>query len=432
MEMVFANNIRKRSKLIASSVAASYLLLVSPGQDHSLQAAESKESPVLKIGFISSLTGRANEAGTELNRGLDLLLDQTHHTVAGRKVDLIVADDASDRETAIAQAHKLATEDKVNVLAGIILANVSLGVAPVAEKLGIPLVLPIPSADDLTQRKHYNWLVRCGGSASQAMHPFGEYAYKTLGYKRIVIVGMDYPFGWDVSGGFQQAFELAGGKVIQKIWIPFGTTDLSAYINQIRQDADAVFEATVLGTAEVFAKQYHQSGLKLPLLAPGTSFDDMALRHMGQEAVGAKSAWVYSPLLKSDANQKFVAAYKSKYHGASPSYYAEAGYTLGLWIHKAVEAIHGEADDKEKLLTALKQVQLTDAPRGPIKLDHYGTAIENVYVRQVEMLDGKLHNVVQMTFPNVSQSGSINESEFLKQPVYSRDFPTCQHCESNR
>ena len=40
-----------------------------------------------------------------------------------------------------------------------------------------------------------------------------------------------------------------------------------------------------------------------------------------------------------------------------------------------------------------------------------------------------LWNSVIKTYPDVSQFWKFGKGEFLKQPVYSRDFPPCKFCE---
>ncbi len=76
-----------------------------------------------------------------------------------------------------------------------------------------------------------------------------------------------------------------------------------------------------------------------------------------------------------------------------------------------------------------KMVEIADAPRGPVKLDAAGNPIQNVYIRKVERnKDGELQNTVIVTIPAVSQFWKYGPEEFLKQPVYSRDFPPCRAC----
>jgi branched-chain amino acid transport system substrate-binding protein len=135
----------------------------------------------------------------------------------------------------------------------------------------------------------------------------------------------------------------------------------------------------------------------------------------------------YTRELDTPANKEFVTAFKKKY-GTDPGFFAECGYDAGMWIHKAVDALHGNVENKAKLLEALKAVQLANAPRGPIKLDDYGNIIENVYVTKVIDKDGNYVNSLVETFPAVSQFWKWKPEEILQQPVYSKDYPPCSHC----
>jgi branched-chain amino acid transport system substrate-binding protein len=238
---------------------------------------------------------------------------------------------------------------------------------------------------------------------------------------------MDYPFGWEVVGGFQKGFEQAGGQVIQKIWPPLGFRDFSEYIKSMRKDADAVFLCNVGNAAILVPKQYKQFGPGLPVIGMGTSSDESTLADEGDDALGYVTTLIYSAALQTPANKAFADAYRAKYH-KDPSYYAECGYTSGLWINKALDALKGDVSDKEKVLAALKNVELKDAPRGPIKLDAYNSPIENVYVRKVEKVNGKLQNTVIQTFPNVSQFWKWKPEDYLKEPLYSRENPPCKFC----
>src|SRR5260370_27523437 len=99
----------------------------------------------------------------------------------------------------------------------------------VAEYRGRAL-FPATAADDLTQRLKYRWVIRTGWASSQPSHPFGEYAARTLGHRKVAVIASDYAFAWEVVGGFQKTFEESGGQVVQKLWVPLGAMDLAPYI----------------------------------------------------------------------------------------------------------------------------------------------------------------------------------------------------------
>jgi branched-chain amino acid transport system substrate-binding protein len=286
------------------------------------------------------------------------------------------------------------------------------------------MTYPIMSADDITQRQIPKWIVRTGWASSQPHQPFGEYAFNVLKYKKVSIVSYDFAFGWECAGGFHKAFEDAGGKVLQKIWVPLTAQDMSPYLSQIAADADAVFAVFSGRLALQFVKQYQEFGLKgkIPLIGNGTLTDEHALPSMGDEAIGIVTPLHYSEVLDNAANKQFVKGFRAKAQKAA-SYYSEGTYTGARWILEAIKAIKGDVEDRDKLLAALKKVQLQDVPRGPMKLDAYGNPDQNIYVRKVEKVNGALQNTVVHTFPNVSQFYKTKPDDFLKQPVYSREFP---------
>jgi branched-chain amino acid transport system substrate-binding protein len=97
----------------------------------------------LKIGFISSLSGPVAALGIPYEKGIRAAIAE-HPEIAGRKVQLIVLDDASDPTTAGRNARKLVTEDKVDVLIGTSGVPGAMAIAAVARELNTPLISPTP------------------------------------------------------------------------------------------------------------------------------------------------------------------------------------------------------------------------------------------------------------------------------------------------
>jgi branched-chain amino acid transport system substrate-binding protein len=383
----------------------------------------------IKIGFLSPLSGAIAAAGKDMYNGCELYWQETGWQMSGRKVEVTLEDNEGLPATSLTKARKLVESDRVHMLAGVILSNVAYALVPYIEAQGIPTMYPINSADDLTQRRRPKWIIRTGFSAGGNMHPFGEYAARTLAYRKVVTVGLDYAFGWETVGGFHKSFEDNGGQVIQKVWVPLNVQDYGPYLSQVRKDADAVFVNALGRWTLLFAKQYSESGLrgKIPLIAGGTYSDEHVLPQLGDESIGVISAHHYSAALETPANRTFRAAFEKTYQRL-PSFYSENCYTGARILSEAVRAIGGKVEDRDALMTALRKVDIGDAPRGPVKMDAYGNPTQNIYIRKVERVNGRLQNTVIQTYPAVSQFWKYNPEEFLKQPVYSREFPPCRHC----
>jgi len=378
----------------------------------------------VKIGFIAPLSGGMAATGKDMLNGFQLYLEEIGYQAAGRKIELIVEDDEAVPATGLTKTRKLVEKDGVHIMTGGLLASTGYALAPYIDSKEIPMTYPIMAPDDLTQRQRAKWIVRTGWNSSQPNHALGEYTYKTLKYKKAVIMGLDYAFGWESAGGFQKTFEEAGGKVIQKIWCPLTVTDFSPYLSQISKDADVVYILFLARSSLQFTKQYQEFGLKgkIPVVGGGTATDEHALPSMGDEALGIITALHYSEALDNPANKKFVKAFREKAKKAA-SYYSEGTYTGARWIVEAIKAVKGDVENRGRLMEALKKVELKDVPRGPFKLDAYGNPVQNVYIRKVARVGGELQNTVVYTYPNVSQFWKYKPEEFLKQPVYSREYP---------
>jgi branched-chain amino acid transport system substrate-binding protein len=378
----------------------------------------------IKIGVLSPLTGQMAATGKDMLSGIQLYMEEIGYQAAGRKIELIVEDDEAVPATGLTKTRKLVEKDGVHIMTGATMASTGYALAPYIDSKEIPMTYPIIASEDLTQRERPKWIIRTGWNGSQPNHALGEYTYKTLKYKKAVIMGLDYAFGWESAGGFQKTFEDAGGKVIQKIWCPLTVTDFSPYIAQISKDADVLYVMFVARSTLQFFKQAGEFGLKgkIPIVGGGTSTDEHALPSMGDEALGIITALHYSEALDNPANKKFVKAFREKAK-KSASYYSEGGYTGMRWIVEAIKAIKGDVENRPKFMDALRKVELKDVPRGPMKLDAYGNPIQNVYIRKVERVGGELQNKVIYTYPSVSQFWKYKPEEFLKQPVYSREFP---------
>jgi branched-chain amino acid transport system substrate-binding protein len=401
---------------LAGMAAATLLCLLS--------ASPSAAAETIRIGYLGPLTGIFAQAGKDMLDGLKLSLEQVNYQAGGRKIELLEEDTEGNSATAIAKYRKLVDHDRIHVLTGILLVNVGQSLVPLIERDQLPTLF-LTTPDDLTKRKIAKWILRSNFSASQIMHPLGDYAAKTLKYRRVAAVAMDNGFGHEEIGGFQRVFEDSGGKVVQKLWVPLNALDFAPYLSQVPRDVDAICAVFVAGQAVRFVKQYGESGLagKVPLIGTGVMTDESALRGMGDEAVGIVGSLLWSPTLQDPANQVFMKLATAKF-GRTPAYFNAVMYSSGRWIAAAAQSLNGQVEDKEKLVAAIRRsIESTPDPRGPIKLDEYGNPTENVYIVRVEKSGGKLVNTVIHTYPLVSQFWTYRPEEFLKSPPYARDYP---------
>jgi branched-chain amino acid transport system substrate-binding protein len=388
----------------------------------------------LRIGFIAPMTGPFAQVGKDMNDGLNMYMEEVNGNFGGTKVKIIVEDSQAKPDTAVTKAKKLILEDHVQMFIGGVLASEGYALAPVSTAEKTVYVSSIAAADDLTQRQlgNYPYFIRTGWTSSQPHQPLGQWACDQ-GYKKIIAVAADYAFGYEVVGGFQKVFEDCGGKIVQKIWPPLGTKDFGPYIPTFKSDADAIFSLMVGPMPLQFPKQVRASGWTKPIIGGGTSYDESVLPFMSDEVIGDVSALQYSAGLQTPKNEAFVKTYRAKY-GKVPSYFSESNYTTAMMIDAVMKQTKGAWPGPEAFIAKMAALKV-DAPRGPVSFDDMRNPVQDIYIKKVEKTKmfgydkDELWNVVIKTYPAVSQFWTYGKDAFLKQPVYSRDFPPCKNCE---
>jgi len=388
----------------------------------------SAQGESIRLGLLTVKTGPLASGGLDMERALVMYLRERNNTLAGRKIDLIVADTAGAPATARTKTQELVEKNRVHALMGPLDAGSALAIDDYIRDQQVP-TMSVAAAEDMTQRKPNPWFVRATSTSSQCSQPMADYSAKTLKYQRMAVIADDIPYGHEMCAGFQRVFEEAGGKIVQKLFPPLTVPDYSTYLAQMSQKIDGIFLGFAGSNGFRWYRQFNEYGLKGKINVVGgmTAFDEAVLRNMGDEALGILTACWYSAEIDNPINRKFAPAFRAeaKY---DPGFYAAATYTNGAVFQAALEAIKGKVEDKQAFMKALRATKV-DTCRGPVSFDAYGNVVGNVYIRKVERKEGRLVNSVIHTYPNVSQFWTYKPEEFLKNPVYSRDFPPAKNLE---
>src|SRR3982074_1794211 len=183
-----------------------------------------QNSRPIRIGMLAVKTGPLPPGGIDMELAMTMFLKERDYTIAGRKVELIVADTAGTPATAGGKAQALIEKNDVHCIIGPLAAFEALAIADYLNEKEMP-TLGVAAAEDMTQRHPSPWFVRLTSTSAQCAYPLADYSAKELKYKRIVTIADDFAYGHEMCAGFQRAFEDNGGKVIQKIFTPLATPD---------------------------------------------------------------------------------------------------------------------------------------------------------------------------------------------------------------
>src|SRR5499433_279823 len=383
--------------------------------------ARAQGTPI-RLGLMTVKTGPLASGGIDMERALVQYLKEHDYTMAGRKVELFVGDSGGVPAQSRTKLQELVERDKIQIMIGPLDTASALASDDYIRQQQL-LTLSVAAAEDMTQRKPNPWFTRGTSTSSQSAQPLADYCAKTLKYKRMVTIADDIAYGHEMCAGFQRVFEDAGGKIVQKTFPPLTVPDYATYLAQLKTNIDGIFLGFAGSNGFRWYRQFNEYGLKGTINVVGgmTAFDEAVLRNMGDEALGIITACWYSAEVDNAINKRFAAAFRNEWK-YDPGFYAAATYVEGAVLQAGLEAVKGKTDDKHAFMKALRAIKV-DTARGPVSFDVYGNVVGNVYIRKVERKEGRLVNSVIFTYPNVSQFWTYDPTEFLKNPVYSRDWP---------
>jgi len=354
---------------------------------------------VLKIGLVQSMTGPFNTVGKAAVNGARLYMQEHGDTVAGKKIQLIVKDDATTPDAAKRLAQELIVNDKVSIL-GVGITPVALTIAPLATEAKIPTVVMVSGASITVDRSPY--MTRTSFTLGQSSAIIADWAVKN-GAKKIVTIVNDWAPGLESETTFKEAAIKGGAQIIESMRIPLANPDFAPFLQRARDLApDTLFVYFPGNQAGIFAKQFLERGMDksgIRIVGPGDLTDDDELPGMTDAMLGIVTAHHYSALHNSPMNKAYVAAYEKAFN-KRPNFISLGGYDGMHLIYEVLKKTGGKIDG-DSFINAAKGMSW-ESPRGPMSIDpQTRDVVHNEYIRKVEKVNGQLYNVEFATFEAV-------------------------------
>lgn len=356
---------------------------------------------VIKVGVIGTMSGPYALFGKNFKMGIDAWVAEHGNKVGNHTVEFIYRDEESPNPAkSKALAQELLVKDKVQYLAGVYFTPDAMAIAPLLDESKTPLVVMNAATSAIVQKSPY--IVRTSFTMWQNTVPAAKVA-KTNGSKKVAIAVSDYGPGLDAEAAFKKTFEAEGGQVVEAIRMPLNTTDFGPIMQRIKDSgADTIFTFLPAGPPTLgFVKAYIDNGLKaggVKLMSTGDVVTEPDLPTIGDAGIGILSTYHYAVSHDSPENKAFLAQIvKDGGKLDEVTMTSVAAYDGARVIYKMIEATDGKRDPA-KAVDAVKGMKWT-SPRGPVSIDPETRHIrQNVYLRTVEKVDGKLINKETKTF----------------------------------
>lgn len=384
------------------------------------------------VGALATLEGPFMVLGQDGMRGVELALKERNYMAGGRKIELVKGSSNGSPESAVAAARKLVEQDRAQILIGPLSGSEGIAIKDYAKtQPQVTFLNGSSGAQETTLLSPAPNFFRFSTDGAQWSAGLGLRAI-AKGYRKVVVVAEDYAFPYSQVAGFMMEYCKAGGRVLDKYWVPIGTKDYSSVITRLPPDLDAVYVALGGSDAVNFLAQYERNGGNKPLIGGTIMVDQTVLAYRGKRRDALAGTLSSGPIADSNYTAPwldFVAAYRKAFKDAfpSPSLFAHGYYVNTKAALDALDAVKGDlAKDHQALRKTLSTMTLK-TPTGDVKLDTNRNAIANIYVTEVVRLgDGSLINKVVQVMPAVSQTLGLSKADFDRIGVGSRTNPECR------
>jgi branched-chain amino acid transport system substrate-binding protein len=358
--------------------------------------AGAAQAQTVRIGVVLTYTGVGAEFAQQIDRGMQIFMKLNPDAFGPCKPEIVRRDaknpGGADAKTA---AQELITQEKVDIITGVIYSSNAIAMEPVITAAKKPFLIMNAGTAWITNLSPV--IARVSFSMWHAGHAMGEAAVKTLKAKTAVIGYTDYPPGKDSLIAFKTAFEKAGGKVVDEIPMggPGQVPDFTPFFQRAKDKKPDVFFVFVPSGDHAVAvvKTYNALGMRqagIKLVGPGDITPDHKLQQMGDDAIGMITIHHYNADLDNPANRRFVEAWRKEWGpNATPDFMAVQGYD-GMAAIAHAARVNKCKLDADNFIAALKGWKF-DSPRGPIMIDpSTRDIVMNEYLSEVVKAGGRL------------------------------------------
>ncbi len=331
---------------------------------------EDKSGDIL-IGVVLPLTGHLASTGQLMKQGLELALDEINNAQLGNtKLKLIIEDDTSTPEGAVAAFNKLIQEEGVSVILGPASSSATQAAFPVAQENQVVAISPTSGARGLSAIGDFVFRIPL---ATNIVALKGvEATYAKLDYQRVATMyDKTDLFSTDRNTALQEAFTANGIEVLTTEVFQSGDTDFSAQLAQIKAlNPDAIFVSALPPEKPGILIQAHELGISVPIIV--SSLTSVEVQAAG---AAAEDAITFIGWLSTDdtpGNQAFVQSYSETF-GMEPNVFATASYASVYILAEAIK--NAESTDSLSIRDALANIRDFDTVLGKFSFNADGDAV---------------------------------------------------------
>jgi len=333
----------------------------------------------ISIAVVGPITGSNAVFGEQMKRGAGMAVADINAQggVLGKKLALVVADDACDPKQAVAAANEVVGK-KVVFVDGHYCSSSSIPASAVYNEAGILQMTPAstnPALTDDAAKKGWDNIFRsCGRDDAQGAVA-GKYLADHYKGGQVAIVHDKSTYGKGIADETKKAMNAAGLKEAMYEAITQGDKDFSALVSKMKQaNIDAIYFGGYQTEAGLIVRQARDQGFKAQFIGADALVTEEFWKITGPAGEGTLMTFPPDPRRMSAAKavvERFTA------QGYNPE-----GYTL--YTYAAIQAFAAAAAKansvKEADLSKALHAMTVETVVGPLTWDKNGDVTNPKYV----------------------------------------------------
>ena len=335
-----------------------------------------KGENIIKIGFMTDLSGPASAYGEEIQKGAQLALDKINGKENNFDLRVIFEDDRCSSSTGTTIINKLINIDKVKITGGTVCSSVAMSIAPIVERNKIIHLVTGASSPELSNAGDY--IFRIWPSDDFEARVLADYATKDLGLKSVSILYVNSEFGNPLKDAFSNSFKNNGGEIITVETYNTSEKDFKTQLSKIAlNEPEAVYIITNPPELPIILKQIKELNIESTILSYGPVIEAKGVLESAKDNI---NGLYYAHPNQIDSDW-FVEKYEFSY-SIKPGLGASVGYDTLMLLYMAIDSC--QSDNTNCIKDYLYSVQSYKGASGRISFDENGDVFIPFLIKQIE------------------------------------------------
>lgn len=294
-----------------------------------------KGQPVIKIAFVSPLTGDVAAMGQGMKHGAQMAIEDANKLYPPYKFVLLALDDRADPKEAVNAANQIISDRRVYGVVGHLNSGCSIPASMVYQKRNLAMISPASTNPKLTKQGLSNVFRLCATDEVQGQF-CAEYLHRNQIHK-IAVIHDKTPYGQGLAEELVKTVKARKGKIVCYEAVNLGDKDFKSLLIKIKSlHPQAIYFGGMYQEGGLISKQARELALNIPVIGGDGIYSSEYIKIAGNASEGDLATCIGLPPEKLPRAQAFINRYKQRFPGFDMQPYDAMTYDTTMLLAQAI------------------------------------------------------------------------------------------------